>query len=144
MKRIFAYSMFALLLSAIGCGTGTHKNNGSRSSVSDTGKAVISFNEYEHDFGKINAGRKVTCLFTFTNTGTSDLVVRSAVASCGCTVTKYSGKPVGPGNTGDIKVAFDTSGRNGIQTKTITVQSNATTPVVILKITTEVINNNNN
>jgi hypothetical protein len=144
MKRIFAYSLFVLLFSAVGCGTGTHKGNGSQSSVSDTGKAVISFTEYEHDFGQVKAGEKVTCLFTFTNTGTSDLVVSSAIASCGCTVTKYSGKPVGPGETGNIKVAFDTSGRNGIQTKTITVQSNATTPVVILKITTEVININNN
>jgi hypothetical protein len=144
MKRIFAYSLFAFLLSTVGCGTGIHKGHGSQSSVSDTGKAVISFTEYEHNFGKVNAGEKVTCLFTFTNAGTSDLVVSSAVASCGCTVTKYSGKPVSPGKTGDIKVAFDTSGRNGIQTKTITVQSNATMPVVILKITTEVININNN
>jgi len=144
MKRIFAYSLLVFLISAVGCGTGTHKGNGNQSAASDTGKAVISFTEYEHDFGKVKAGEKATCLFSFSNTGTADLIVNSAVASCGCTMPKYSGKPVGPGKTGTIKVSFDTSGRNGIQTKTITVRSNATMPVVILKITTEVININNN
>ncbi len=38
-----------------------------------------------------------------------------------------------PGSTGNLEVVFDTSGRNGMQTKTITVKSNAKTPVVIIK-----------
>lgn len=37
-----------------------------------------------------------------------------------------------------IEVAFNTAGRSGIQTKTVTVRSNAGTPVVILKLTAEV------
>jgi len=144
MKRFFAYCSFVLLISAVGCSTGTHRLKGNQSTVSDTGKAVISFAEYEHNFGKIKEGEKVAYIFTFTNTGTANLVVNSAVASCGCTVPKYSGRPVSPGKTGNIEVVFDTSGRDGIQTKTVTVRSNAKTPVVLLKITTEVINNNNN
>ena len=144
MKRNFAYSLIIFLILVAGCGTGTHKGNGNQLSVSVTGKAVIDFTEYEHNFGKVKEGGKVACIFTFSNTGTADMVVNSAVASCGCTVPKYSGKPVSPGKTGNIEVLFDTEGRSGIQTKTITVRSNATTPVVILKITTEVINTNNN
>jgi hypothetical protein len=144
MKRIFAFSLSVLLISAAGCGTGASKVNASKTSANDTAKAVIIFTEYEHNFGKIKEGEKVACIFTFSNAGTADLVVNSAVASCGCTVTKYSRKPVGPGETGKIEVAFDTSGRNGIQTKTITVNSNAKTQVVILKIITEVINSSNN
>jgi hypothetical protein len=42
-----------------------------------------------------------------------------------------------------VEVVFNTAGRNGIQTKTVTVRSNAGTPVVILKVTAEVLNNNN-
>jgi hypothetical protein len=144
MKSIIAYSLLVFSVLAAGCGIGANKIKGSQSSVSDTGKAVISFAEYEHNFGKVKEGEKVAYMFNFSNTGTIDLVVSSAVASCGCTVPKYSGKPVSPGKTGNIEVQFDTEGRNGIQTKTITVRSNATTPIVILKITTEVINNNNN
>jgi hypothetical protein len=144
MKRYFAYSLIILLILVAGCGTRTHKGNGNQLSVSDTGKAVIIFTEYEHNFGKVKEGGKAACIFTFSNTGTADLVINSAVASCGCTVPKYSGKPVSPGKTGNIEVVFDTEGHSGIQTKTITVRSNATIPVVILKITTEVINTNNN
>lgn len=144
MKRNFAYFLFVTLILVAGCGTGSRKGSASQSSVSDTGKAVISFAEYEHNFGKVKEGEKVACIFTFTNNGTGDLIVEAAVASCGCTIPKYSAKPVAPGKTGNIEVQFNTEGRNGIQTKTITVRSNATTPVVILKITTEVINNNNN
>ncbi len=50
-----------------------------------------------------------------------------------------STKPVSSGESGNLEVIFDTSGRNGMQTKTITVKSNAKTPVVLLKITAEVI-----
>jgi hypothetical protein len=144
MKRIFAYNLVLFFVLASGCSNGTNKGKGSQSSLSDTGKAVISFTEYEHNFGKVKEGEKVAYMFNFSNSGTTALVVSSAVASCGCTVPKYSGKPVAPGKTGNIEVLFNTEGRSGIQTKTITVRSNATTPVVILKITTEVINNNSN
>ena len=41
------------------------------------------------------------------------------------------------------KVIFDTSGRNGRQTKTIKLKSNASTPVVLLRIVAEVVTNNN-
>jgi len=58
-------------------------------------------------------------------------------------VPKYNRKPILPGETGNIEVVFDTSGRSGIQTKTVTVESNASTPVVILKIISEVISNSN-
>lgn len=143
MKKALTICLFGSILALISCGQSAHKGKHGEGSVADTGKAVIVFNSYEHDFGQVKEGEKVACIFTFTNTGTSDLVVNSAVASCGCTVPKYSGKPVAPGKTGSIEVKFDTTDRSGKQTKTITVKSNATTPVVLLKIVTEVINSNN-
>lgn len=108
-------------------------------SDSGNGKAVITFTSYEHDFGKIAEGEKVGCIFKFTNTGTSDLVVASASSSCGCTVPKYDVKPISPGKSGTLEVMFDATGRSGIQTKTVTVKSNADVPVVILKITADVV-----
>jgi hypothetical protein len=113
-----------------------------QSSPSDT--ASIFFREYEHDFGKIAEGEKVGCVFTFENRGTAPLVVNSAVTSCGCTVPKFDKKPVPPGGTGILEVIFDSSGRGGVQTKTITVKSNATKPLVLLRITGEVVTNSNN
>lgn len=119
--------------------TGNHDEPGR---ITDT--ASIFFREYVHDFGKIAEGEKVGCVFVFENRGTGPLVISSAGTSCGCTVPRYSKKPVPPGETGTLEVIFDSSGRDGLQTKTITVASNATKPVILLTIKGNVINNSNN
>jgi len=102
-------------------------------------KAVISFTEYEHDFGKVEAGEKIGCFFTYTNSGNGSLVINSVSTSCGCTVPKYDKKPLAPGKSGTLEVIFNTAGYSGMQSKTITIQSNASTPVVIVKIMAEVL-----
>lgn len=104
-----------------------------------TGTALMTFESPEHNFGKVESGEKVGCIFTFRNTGDADLVINSASASCGCTVPKYDRKPVPPEGTGTIEVIFDTSGREGLQTKTVVIQSNAENNLVILRIIAEVI-----
>jgi hypothetical protein len=143
MKKNLTIYFFLGLMILSGCGGKSHTGmSSSDRQAADTGKAVIRFNEYEHIFGKVNEGEKIGCIFTFQNTGTADLVINSATTSCGCTVSKYDRKPISPGKTGTMEVVFDTSGRNGIQSKTITVKSNATDPYVILKITTEITGNN--
>lgn len=131
--------LIAVLLAAC---SGRTSQSAENSSVSDTGKAVITFTEYEHQFGKVKEGEKIGCIFTFENTGSSDLVIIAATTTCGCTVPEYDRKPVSPGEKGKMEVVFDTSGRNGIQSKIITVRSNATTPVVMLKITADIITSN--
>ncbi|MDQ1296675.1 MAG: hypothetical protein QG576_241 [Bacteroidota bacterium] len=145
MKNKFLQNLFILSLVMSGCRGNIHKDGTAvKFQAADTGKAVIEFTEYEHNFGKVKEGEKVACIFSFRNAGTGDLVISRATTSCGCTVPKYDTKPISPGKAGSLEVVFDTSGRNGIQTKTISVQSNATIPMVILKITTEVVNSNNN
>jgi hypothetical protein len=141
--NIFPVLLISVLM--ISCNQGGKKKSGFDSSVlSSTDTASLHFKEYEHNFGKIAEGEKVACVFTFENTGTGPLVIQSATTSCGCTVSKYDNKPVSPGGTGSVEVVFDSSGRNGIQTKTVTVRSNASVPVVLLKITGEVISSTNN
>lgn len=136
-------SLLLISLIASNCGGGTIKGSlNSGSQINDTGKAEITFNLYEHDFGKVAEGEKVSYTFTFENKGKGDLVITSATTTCGCTVPKYDKRPIPPGGKGNLEVVFDTEGRNGIQTKTITVKSNASIPVILLKITAEVITNN--
>lgn len=106
------------------------------------GKPVIEFSQMLHDFGKIEEGEKVACVFTFHNKGDADLLITSATTSCGCTVPKFDDKPVPPGGKGMVEVVFDSSYRNGTQNKTIAIRSNARRPVVILTIKAEVITNN--
>jgi hypothetical protein len=139
---IFIITTVAILL-----GYSCHLNQGkakssSLNSAADT--AIISFTEYEHDFGKVAEGEKVACTFTFVNKGAGPLMLSSVTTTCGCTVAKYDTKPISPGNSGTVEIVFDSSGKSGKQTKTITINSNASKPIVLLKITGEVLNSSNN
>ncbi|HLP64382.1 DUF1573 domain-containing protein [Flavobacterium sp.] len=85
------------------------------------------FNKKEHDFGEIKQGDKVNYTFTFKNTGNNDLTITSAQGSCGCTVPEYDKNPIKPGKSGKMKVSFDSTGKTGVQTKTVTVRANTPT-----------------
>lgn len=136
--------MVVVAIMASNCNSGTGNNSaGSVSDESNRGKSEIAFREYQHDFGKVTEGEKLSYTFTFDNKGTINLILSSATTTCGCTVSKFDSKPIPPGANGRLEVVFDTSGKSGMQTKTITVKSNAKTPVVLLKITAEVTTNNN-
>jgi Protein of unknown function (DUF1573) len=149
MKRVLKYFFIlsailtAILVNACQNRNTTHVGKSSDSIVS-TDTAVISFKEYEHDFGKIAEGEKVASTFAFENKGKGPLMISSVNTSCGCTVPKYDSKPIAPGSNGIIEVVFDSSGKYGRQTKTITVKSNASKPIVLLRITGEVITSTNN
>jgi len=127
-------------ISFAGCRNKAASNDQVRYHLSDTtGDAIITFDEVEHDFGKIDEGERVAYIFAFANTGDADLVVTSVITSCGCTASKYDNKPISSGRKGSVEVVFDSSDRSGLQTKTITVQSNAKNKFIILRITAEVI-----
>jgi hypothetical protein len=143
MRKIIVLSWVLIVTAVYGCTGGSRKNSSDPYSKNiNSGTSEISFREYEHNFGKVAEGEKVSYTFIFDNKGTSDLVLSSASTTCGCTVPKYDTKPIPPGASGNLEVVFDTSGRNGIQTKTITVKSNASKPVVLLKIVAEIVTTN--
>lgn len=103
-------------------------------------KPVISFGVKEHDFGKINEkDGSVTYKFDFTNKGKAPLVVSKVQASCGCTTPAWSKEPIEAGKKGAITVTYNTLGRPGVFTKTITVYSNDSIAQVVLIIKGEVI-----
>ena len=91
-----------------------------------------------YNFGTIAEGKKVEYSFRFKNTGTKPLVVTEAHASCGCTVPEKPEKPVLPGETGVIKVVFNSQGKSGHQEKAIMVSSNANPAFTDLKLVGEV------
>jgi hypothetical protein len=148
MKRAvrFFFILLLIITAIVGnaCQNRTAKDGKSSVLAVTTDTAIISFKEYEHDFGKITEGEKVASTFTFENKGKGALVISSVTSSCGCTIPKYDTKPIPPGSNGSIEVVFDSSGKNGRQTKTITVRSNASKPIVLLKISGEVITSTNN
>jgi hypothetical protein len=68
---------------------------------------IVKFATEKHDFGKIKQGVPVTFNFEFKNISDKPVVVENASASCGCTVPEKPEKPIGPGETGKIKVQFN-------------------------------------
>jgi hypothetical protein len=108
--------------------------------TADKGKLpVIKFKETSFDYGKIIQGEKVAHSFEFTNEGKSNLVIASAKGSCGCTVAEPPKEPIPPGGTGKIDVVFDSNGKSGVISKSISVLTNCEPNTVILTIGGEVI-----
>lgn len=91
-----------------------------------------------YNFGKITEGEKVEFSFRFKNTGKKPLVVTNASASCGCTVPEKPERPILPGETGFLKVVFNSKGKSGHQEKNITVSSNCNPSFPELKLVGEV------
>lgn len=100
---------------------------------------LITFEVSEHDFGRIIEGETVSFSFPFTNSGKVDLLIADVSTSCGCTVPSYPKDAIVSGGTGVIKVAFNSKGRRGFQTKTIIVVANTQPNVTQLKIKAQVV-----
>lgn len=100
---------------------------------------VMAFAKSEHDFGTIKANDKVTYDFTFTNTGTADLIITDAKGSCGCTVPEYPKDPIKPGQGGKIKVSFDSANKKGQQSKTVNITTNTAAGAEKLTIKTTIL-----
>ena len=101
-------------------------------SVLDESLPGIKFDTTTVNFGTINEGDVFETDFKFTNTGDADLVITSARGSCGCTVPEWPREAIAPGKTSQIHVKFNSRGKKNNQTKTVTLQTNASpTPITL-------------
>jgi hypothetical protein len=94
-------------------------------SEADLAKApVLNVDNTEFNFGKINQGDKVDHTYVLTNSGKSDLIIRSVKASCGCTAVQPDKQVISPGESVNIKTVFNSAGKVGNQNKTVTIITN--------------------
>lgn len=128
MKKFFLLSMFvSMALTVINA-------QDVKPETDNTDGPKIEFAEQEHNYGTLQKGGDGNCEFVFTNNGNEPLILSNVKASCGCTVPTWTKEPIMPGNTGSIKVRYNTN-NIGAFTKTITVTSNAVDqPRLTLKI----------
>ncbi|RJP63768.1 MAG: DUF1573 domain-containing protein [Ignavibacteriales bacterium] len=84
----------------------------------------IQFVYSNHDFGIIEEGKVVEWTASFKNAGNSDLVIKDVKSSCGCTAAVLSGKTIKPGESGNLKIEFDSNNKNGKISKTVTLYTN--------------------
>ncbi|MGC9355359.1 MAG: DUF1573 domain-containing protein [Mariniphaga sp.] len=96
---------------------------------------VAKFSESSYDFGEMKQGEKKDHTFNLTNEGKSELIIRNVRSSCGCTAVAPSKKVIAPGESVPIKVTFDSRGKRGRQSKSVTVITNdPKTPTSMLRI----------
>lgn len=99
----------------------------------------IQFDEMAYDFGTVTDGELVNKTFKFTNTGDKDLVLINVKGSCGCTVPdEWPKEPIAPGESGEIKVTFNSANRVGNVQKSVRVEANTVPTVTTLTITGKV------
>jgi len=98
----------------------------------------IEFDETVHDFGRILEGHSATHTFRFQNVGNKTLVIDKVSTSCGCTAALVSDSLIEPGEWGEIKATFNSTGRMGFQNKSISVKSNDPGEVPKLRIKGEI------
>lgn len=113
--------------------------NNSKLSASLSSSKIL-FDEEYHDFGKVPQGPQLEYTFKFTNKGKSPLIIEKVQPSCGCTGATTDGKnEYAKGETGEIKITFNTQGRTGVQEKHVLVFSNdPDVPQTNLKFTCDI------
>jgi hypothetical protein len=106
----------------------------------EASKPIAAFTETSYDFGKVAEGISLEHTYIFINQGDAKLVIQSVQPSCGCTgATMGDKKEFETGETGEIKVSFNTQGRSGVISKSVTVTTNdPANPQVVLTFTCEI------
>jgi len=92
--------------------------------------AKFEFQEELYNYGTVDEGTVVTHSFKFKNTGNVPMVIESAKASCGCTIPSPPKEPIAPGESNEIEVKFNTTGKTspGAGRKVITITANTFPP----------------
>lgn len=99
----------------------------------DNGAEITIVGDEAINFGEIIQGKDKNIEFIIQNTGTGNLIITNAKASCGCTKLEYPKEIIKPDNKERIKVTFN-SNKTGEQKKNITLTTNATPSIKILTI----------
>ena len=95
--------------------------------------STIVFNKTVHDFGELTQGVPQTYSFEFTNTGKEVLVIENVRASCGCTSSGWTKEPIKPGEKGYVSATYNAASK-GMFDKSLTVTSNGTPNVIVLRV----------
>ncbi|OSZ79623.1 hypothetical protein CAP35_08950 [Chitinophagaceae bacterium IBVUCB1] len=99
---------------------------------------TMDFTDTMHNFGNMKEGEVVTYDFEFKNNGKKPLIISSANGSCGCTAPDYPHDPIKPGETGIIKVKFNSAGKPNHQEKSVTISTNSARGTHMLYIKADV------
>lgn len=120
----------------------SNKSNSSNTQASQTDTTKLTKIEWldgtKKDFGNIKEGEILNVSFHFKNVGDKPLVIAQVTAGCGCTIPEQPTKPYAPGESGEIKATFNSSGKTGSQSKPVYVTANVDPGMTTLTFNVEV------
>jgi hypothetical protein len=99
------------------------KESNETSSLNNESARLVVTNK-KYNFGDVVEGRKVDLNVQIKNVGGKQLNIDKVKSSCGCTATLLSKNELKPGESTNLKIELDTSGRKGQLTRTVTIHSN--------------------
>jgi len=138
MKKLITF-VFAIALF-----TGATVNAQETAKKGELKGAQIEFDKEVIDYGEVEYASNGEREFIIKNIGDAPLVITRTKGSCGCTVPTKPSEPILPGETGIMKVKYDTKRANQAFSKSITVTSNAVNfPTKVVKIKGKVLANPN-
>lgn len=85
--------------------------------------SILQFEHITRSFGFVKEGTIAEFQYTFKNTGTEPVLITEIKVGCPCTTFDYPKTPVLPGQSGVIKVKFDTKNKMDRQDRTFEVHT---------------------
>lgn len=86
--------------------------------------AEFSFEKKVKKFPPTEEGVTLSHDYHFTNTGDQPLIITSYKVACECTQVEYPKEPVLPGESGIVKMTFNSEGKLGWQYRSIQLFAN--------------------
>ncbi|MEX0966912.1 MAG: DUF1573 domain-containing protein [Bacteroidia bacterium] len=116
MKKVHALSFSFVLLMVAGSFQSANAQFWNKFNQNNkVGESVIeiSFEQMQHDFGKVERGNYPDYTFAFKNTSDKPVKVVGFDRACNVTIPAYTKEVIQPGEEGYFKVVFNTRDING-------------------------------
>jgi mono/diheme cytochrome c family protein len=84
----------------------------------------LKFMEKSLDLGAVEQGEIAKKIFQIKNTGDADLEIHDITTTCGCTAAIIDNEVIPSGETANLEVSIDTSGKRDAIEKAITITTN--------------------
>ena len=126
MKRLFTMFFFLICLSLVATAQEEKAKKVETEERTEAAEKIgpkLQFEAETVDFGTITKDSDPFRTIVIKNVGDEALLITNARGSCGCTVPTVPKKPIGPGESAEMKVRYDTK-RVGKINKTVTLTTN--------------------
>jgi hypothetical protein len=101
--------------------------------VAVSAPAALVFEKTELHLHPEVGASKVDAVFKYENKGTTPVHIKAVRPTCGCTTAALAKNDVAPGEKGEIVATFNIGDRIGVQTKTVTIETDdAENPQTVL------------